>query len=214
MGDLQGRLGFTAYTLHFRADALDIKCVLFMPSFHTEKGGLGRLEPACGRSVLEESAHQEPCSDIAPEWCRFVKGVVDSEDLPLSISREKSQDKRLLAKIQDVVVRKLLRYLQDQAKKDRDTYLKWYQEFNMFLKEGACHDASRRTEVAKLLYFDSSKDGGLTSLTVRSRDASDDEKIYYLHAPTENSPWPRPTTSSSRRTSASVFVYNALMISS
>ena len=52
-----------------------------------------------------------------------MKGVVDSEDLPLSISREKSQDKRLLLKIQDVVVRKLLRYLQDQAKKDRDTYL-------------------------------------------------------------------------------------------
>jgi len=175
------------YTLHFRADApLDIKCVLFMPSFHTEKGGLGRLEPSVGlysRKVLIEN----PCSDIAPEWCRFVKGVVDSEDLPLSISREKSQDKRLLAKIQDVVVRKLLRYLQDQAKRDRDTYLKWYQEFNMFLKEGACHDASRRTEVAKLLYFDSSKEGGLTSLDEYvSRDASEDEKIYYLHAIVKN----------------------------
>ena len=59
-----------SYTLHFRADApLDIKCVLFMPSFHTEKGGLGRLEPSVGlysRKVLIEN----PCADIAPEWCR------------------------------------------------------------------------------------------------------------------------------------------------
>merc|ERR1719440_1094835 len=200
------------YTLHFRADApLDIKCVLFMPSFHTEKGGLGRLEPSVGlysRKVLIEN----PCSDIAPEWCRFVKGVVDSEDLPLSISREKSQDKRLLAKIQDVVVRKLLRYLQDQAKKDRDTYLKWYQEFNMFLKEGACHDASRRTEVAKLLYFDSSKEGGLTSLDEYvGRDASDDEKIYYLHAPTRELALASPYYEQFKKNKREcLFVYNAI----
>merc|ERR1719310_477791 len=200
------------YTLHFRADApLDIKCVLFMPSFHTEKGGLGRLEPSVGlysRKVLIEN----PCSDIAPEWCRFVKGVVDSEDLPLSISREKSQDKRLLAKIQDVVVRKLLRFLQEQAKKDRDKYLKWYQEFNMFLKEGACHDASRRTEVAKLLYFDSSVDGGLTSLDEYvARDSSEDNKIYYLHAPTRELALASPYYEQFKRNKREcLFVYNAI----
>ena len=200
------------YTLHFRADApLDIKCVLFMPSFHTEKGGLGRLEPSVGlysRKVLIEN----PCSDIAPEWCRFVKGVVDSEDLPLSISREKSQDKRLLAKIQDVVVRKLLRFLQEQAKRDRDKYLKWYQEFNMFLKEGACHDASRRTEVAKLLYFDSSKDGGLTSLDEYvARDSSEDNKIYYLHAPTRELALASPYYEQFRKNKREcLFVYNAI----
>uniref|UniRef100_A0A7S4EAY4 Uncharacterized protein n=1 Tax=Pelagomonas calceolata TaxID=35677 RepID=A0A7S4EAY4_9STRA len=144
--------------------------------------------------------------------CRFVKGVVDSEDLPLSISREKSQDKRLLAKIQDVVVRKLLRYLQDQAKKDRDKYLKWYQEFNMFLKEGACHDASRRTEVAKLLYFDSSKEGGLTSLDEYvGRDASDDEKIYYLHAPTRELALASPYYEQFKKNKREcLFVYNAI----
>lgn len=210
----EGAWDSPSYTLHFRAEApLDIKCVLFLPSFHTEKGGLGRLEPAVGlysRKILIEN----PCPDIAPEWCRFAKGVVDSEDLPLSISREKSQDKRLLAKIQDVVVRKLLRFLNDQAKKDREAYLKWYQEFNMFLKEGACHDASRRAEIAKLLYFDSSSE--ITSfdeyvVRLPADLADDQDRIYYLHAPTRElalaSPYYEQFKQAKREC---LFVYNAI----
>ena len=53
--------------------------------------------------------------DILPEWLRFVRGVVDSEDLPLSISREKMQDSRLLTKIRDVLTRRIIRYLQQQV---------------------------------------------------------------------------------------------------
>jgi len=210
----EGAWDSPSYTLHFRAEApLDIKCVLFLPSFHTEKDGLGRLEPAVGlysRKILIEN----PCPDIAPEWCRFAKGVVDSEDLPLSISREKSQDKRLLAKIQDVVVRKLLRFLNDQAKKDREAYLKWYAEFNMFLKEGACHDASRRAEIAKLLYFDSSSE--MTSFDeyvsrLPADLADDQDRIYYLHAPTRElalaSPYYEQFKQAKREC---LFVYNAI----
>ena len=129
---------------HFRAEApLDVKCVLYVPSFHAEKGGMARLEPSVAlysRKVLIE----DPCEAVAPDWMRFVKGVVDSEDLPLSISREKSQDRRLLDKLQDVVVRKFLRFLLDKAKQDRATYLEFYAEYATFLKEGACHDHGRR----------------------------------------------------------------------
>ena len=133
---------------------------------------------------------EDPCPDIAPDWCRFAKGVVDSEDLPLSISREKAQDKRLIAKLQDVVVRKLLRFLQDAAKRDREKYLEWHAEFSTFLKEGACHDHARRAEIAKLLYFDSST-GAQTSLDEYvARTPADlpeaQDKIYYLHAPTRD----------------------------
>ena len=130
--------------MHFRAEApLDVKCVMYLPSFHTEKGGMARLEPAVAlysRKVLIE----DPCEAVAPDWMRFVKGVVDSEDLPLSISREKSQDRRLLDKLQDVVVRKFLRFLLDRAKQDRAKYLEFYAEYATFLKEGACHDHGRR----------------------------------------------------------------------
>jgi TNF receptor-associated protein 1 len=82
----------------------------------------------------------------------------------------------------------------------------------MFLKEGACHDASRRTEVAKLLYFDSSKDGGLTSLDEYvSRDSSDDEKIYYLHAPTRELALASPYYEQFKKNKREcLFVYNAI----
>ena len=82
----------------------------------------------------------------------------------------------------------------------------------MFLKEGACHDASRRTEVAKLLYFDSSVDGGLTSLDEYvSRDSSDDEKIYYLHAPTRELALASPYYEQFKRNKREcLFVYNAI----
>ena len=170
---------------HFTADApIDIKALLFFPSFHTESMGMSRLEPAVSlycRKVLIES----PCRDLVPEWMRFVKGVVDSEDLPLSISREKSQDRQLLGKIRDVVVRKSLRFLKERLEKDRDAYLDWYEKFNPFLKEGACHDETRRRDIGKLLFFDTSKRADeKTSLDEYvSRLKGDDDHIYYLQAP-------------------------------
>lgn len=62
---------------------------------------------------------------------RFVKGVVDSEDLPLSLSREKPQDSRLLARINDVLTRKLLRFLDDELRKNRKSYQNFYAEFSV-----------------------------------------------------------------------------------
>eukprot|EP00605_Chrysophyceae_sp_TOSAG23-4_P001167 GSChrysophyteH1.ASY1.ANO1.1275.1 assembled CDS len=82
--------------------------------------GGGRIEPGVNlysRKVLIEN---KP-SDLLPDWCRFIKGVVDSEDLPLSLSREKPQDTRLLARIRD---------------KDFEKYKEFYIEYNFFLKEG------------------------------------------------------------------------------
>ena len=102
--------------IHFRADApLDIKAVLYIPSFHSEKYGMGRMEPGVSlycRKVLIESK----CQDILPDWMRFVKGVVDSEDLPLSISREKPQEAALLTKLRSVMTRKFLAHLEKMAK--------------------------------------------------------------------------------------------------
>jgi len=203
-----------AFQMHFRADApIDVKCVLYFPSFHTEKGGMARLEPAMGlysRKVRIE----DPCDALVPDWMRFARGVVDSEYIPLSISREKSQNRRILDKVQDVVVRKALRFLQDRAKKDRDAYLKWYADFSTFLKEGACHDFSRKNEIAKLLYFDSSSraKGDLTSLDEYvARMGEKDDKIYYLHAPSRDlalaSPYYEAFKAHGREC---LFVYNAI----
>jgi len=103
-------------TIHFRADApLDVKALFFIPSFHSEKYGMGRMEPGVNlysRKVLIEA--KSP--DILPDWMRFVKGVVDSEDLPLAISREKAQDKSLIAKLRSVLVRKFIAHISKMAK--------------------------------------------------------------------------------------------------
>jgi HSP90 family molecular chaperone len=103
--------------LHFRADApIDIQALLFIPSFHTEKYGMERMQPGVSlysRKVLIEGKGQ---SDILPDWLRFVKGVVDSQDLPLSISREKPQDSALIGKLRKALTRRFLSQLEKMAK--------------------------------------------------------------------------------------------------
>lgn len=102
--------------LHFRADApLEVQALLFIPSFHSEKYGMDRMGPGVSlysRKVLIES--KSP--DILPDWMRFVKGVVDSEDLPLAISREKPQDSALIGKLRKALTRKFLSNLEKMAK--------------------------------------------------------------------------------------------------
>jgi TNF receptor-associated protein 1 len=102
--------------LHFRAEVpLDLKALFYIPSFHSEKYGMDRMEPGISlysRKVLIESK----CPDIVPDWMRFVKGVVDSEDLPLSISREKPQDSALMGKLSKVLTRKFIAHLEKMAK--------------------------------------------------------------------------------------------------
>jgi HSP90 family molecular chaperone len=102
--------------LHFRADApLEIKALFFIPSFHSEKHGMGRMEPGVSlysRKVLIE----QHSPDILPDWMRFVKGVVDSEDVPLSISREKPQDSALITKLRKALTRKFISHLSTMNK--------------------------------------------------------------------------------------------------
>lgn len=76
------------------------------------------------------------CPDLLPEWLRFVKGVVDSEDLPLSLSREKPQDTALLGKIGGVLTKKIIRFLQEMMRKEPEKYrTQFFAEFGAFLKE-------------------------------------------------------------------------------
>jgi TNF receptor-associated protein 1 len=174
------------YTLHFQADApISLQTLFFVPSQHSEKYGMGRMAPGVdlySRKVLIESK----CKDILPEWLRFVKGVVDSEDLPLAISREKPQDSRLLVRIREVLLRRLLRFFEQNMQKEREAYEAFYAEYGQFLKEGVCTDFSNKEAIAKLLLFESSglEAGAQTSVDeYMTRQKPTQEKIYYLLAP-------------------------------
>jgi molecular chaperone HtpG len=172
------------YRLHFSSDApIAINALLFVPKENFEIHGFGRTEPGvnlyCKKVLIQEQA-----PDILPEWLRFVRGVIDSEELPLNISRETMQDSALINKLNKVVTTKFLKFLVAQAEEEPQKYQEFWDKFKMFLKEGAASDFSHRAELVKLLRFESSKTepGEFISLkTCVERMKEDQKAIYFLN---------------------------------
>ena len=172
--------------LHFSADApLAINALLFVPKENTEKLGLSRLEPAVSLFCRKVMIDAKP-KDLLPEWLRFLKGVVDSADLPLNISRETMQDKALIEKLNKVITKRFLKFLDEESRNRPDGYAEFYQEFGHFLKEGAALDFTHKEQLTKLLRFESSltEKGKTTSLAdYVTRMGSEQKEIYYLVGP-------------------------------
>jgi molecular chaperone HtpG len=172
--------------LHFTADApLAINALLFVPRENIERLGFGRMKSGvnlyCQKVLIEQ--HSE---NILPEWLRFLKGVVDSEDLPLNISRQALQDSALVAKLKKVLTRRFLKFLGEQAREDAEKYNGFFADFGIYLKEGVTSDYAYRDEIAKLLRFESSNSeaGKLISLEdYIERMVEGQKEIYYINGP-------------------------------
>jgi len=174
------------YRLHFSADApLAINALIFVPKDNFEIMGFGRVDPGvnlyCQRILIDQQSE-----NILPEWLRFLKGVVDSEDLPLNISRQALQDNALVAKLRKVITKRFLKFMDEQAKKDPDNYLEFWKTFGIYFKEGATSDYEFQKELAKLIRFESSKSEegkpiGLADYLARMNP--DQEEIYYINGP-------------------------------
>ena len=123
---------------------------------------------------------------LMPNYLRFVRGVIDSADLPLNVSREILQSSRVVDSIRSSAVKKVLKLLKDLAEKETDKYATFWKEFGDVLKEGVAEDYSNRDDIAKLLRFATTKsatDEQDTSLgDYVSRMKEGQEKIYYLLA--------------------------------
>ncbi len=177
------------YRLHFSSDApLQIHSLLFVPQMNMEKFGFGKMDPGvnlyCRRVLIQQNSDV-----ILPDWLRFVKGVVDSEDLPLNISRETLQDNALIRKLSSVLTNRFLKYLKEQLKQDRDTYKTFWNTHGMFLKQGVLDDPNHRNEIAPLLFFETSKTESGEPITLSEyleRMKPDQEKIYYIHGPSRD----------------------------
>lgn len=175
-----------AYTLHFSSDApLALHALLFVPGENFERYGISRMERGlnlfCKKVLIQEKSE-----NIAPEWMRFVRGVIDSEELPLNISRETLQDSALIAKLNKVVTGRFLRFLEEQAQEDPETYKEFWGKFGMFIKEGAATDFTHQDGLVKLLRFESNlqEPGELISLADYVGKMKDDQKgIYYVSGP-------------------------------
>jgi molecular chaperone HtpG len=125
--------------------------------------------------------------ELLPQYLRFVRGVIDSEDLPLNVSREILQQNRVLASIRTASVKKILTELKNIAANQPDEYLKFITQYNRPLKEGIYSDFANRETLLDLIRFKSTKVEGLTSLAdVKSRMKDDQKSIYYITSGAES----------------------------
>jgi TNF receptor-associated protein 1 len=174
------------FWLHFSADApISIHSLLYAPTENMEGFGFGRMEPGVSlycRKVLIDS---DP-KNLLPDWLRFVRGVVDSADLPLNISRESMQDSTLVQKLNKVLTKRFLKLLEEKANKEPEVYADFWSKFGIFLKEGVTTDFTHRDQLLKLLRYESSytADKENTSLAdYLSRAPEGQKEIYYLSGP-------------------------------
>lgn len=181
-----GAVSEPMYRLHFSADApLAINALLFVPAENFEMFGFGKVDPGvnlyCQRILIDQHS-----KNILPEWLRFLKGVVDSEDLPLNISRQALQDNALVAKIRKVITKRFLKHLEEDAKNDVEKYLKFWDTFGIYLKEGATNDYEFQKELGKLLRFESSKSEAGKPIALADyvlRMGPEQKEIYYINGP-------------------------------
>jgi molecular chaperone HtpG len=127
---------------------------------------------------------QDDCKELLPLYLRFVRGVVDCDDLPLNVSRETLQRSPVIGKIRSTLVRRILGTLEEMAKKDEEKYLTFWRAYGTVLKEGVPMDHEHRDQIGALLRFHSSLEDdpeALISLqTYVDRMQPDQDKIYYL----------------------------------
>lgn len=187
------------FTLHYKTDApLNIRSIFYVPEM---KPSMFDVSRELGSSVALYSRKvliQTKATDILPKWLRFVRGVVDSEDIPLNLSRELLQESALIRKLRDVLQQRLIKFFIDQSKKDAEKYAKFFEDYGLFMREGIVTTAEQdiKEDIAKLLRYESSAlpAGQLTSLSdYASRMQAGTRNIYYLCAPNrhlaEHSPY-------------------------
>ena len=165
--------------LHWKAEgALEFAALLFIPGSKPfqplEEVRESRVRLHVRRMFITDEA------GLLPPWLRFVQGVVDTEDLPLNVSREMLQTTPVLARIRKAVTGRVLSELRNRAKEAAD-YAKFWENFGAVVKEGAWEDAEHRTDLAPLLRFRSSAVEELTSLPdYVARMKPGQEAIYIL----------------------------------
>jgi len=168
-------------TIHFKAEgAQEFAALMFIPKnvpfdFHFRDMKFG-LSLYINRVFI-----MGQCEDLQPRYLRFVKGMVDSSDLPLNVSREILQKDAQIEKIRKALVAKILGFLRDTLNKERADYEAFWKNFGTSLKEGVVADHANREKISDLLLFRSSEKDGWTTLgEYVERMKPEQKSIYYL----------------------------------
>ncbi len=168
-------------TLHFRAEGvIEYTGLLFVPTsrpfdlFHPDRKAALKL-------YVKRVFITDEAPELVPAWLRFLRGVVDSEDLPLNLSREMLQRNPVLRRIRDGLVRRVLGELKTKAEEDKEGYETFWDAFGPVLKEGLYEESGQREVLLELARFRSTASDGWTTLAgyvERMRDGQ--EAIYYI----------------------------------
>lgn len=167
-------------TLHTKAEGkLDYSLLLFVPSSRPHD----LFDPA-RKSALRLYVRRvfitDRCDELVPPWLRFLRGVVDSADLPLNVSREMLQHNPVLARIKQAISRRVLTELDKKAAKDAADYEKFWEAFGPVLKEGLYEDPEHREAILKLARFRSSQRDGWVSLDDYIAAMKDGQSAIYV----------------------------------
>jgi molecular chaperone HtpG len=169
--------------LHLHIEGrVNFKALVFIPS----EPPFGYFDPREEKSLhlyVNRVFIQDDCKDLVPEYLRFVKGVVDTEDLPLNVSREVTQSSPVTAKMREIITNRILGMLEDWSKTDADKYNEFFRKFGNYLKLGLTTEFGSKDRIVDLLRFETSKTdaGAYTSLKQYVADMGEEQKeIYYI----------------------------------
>ncbi|ORM39499.1 putative heat shock protein [Babesia sp. Xinjiang] len=181
--------GEPMYKIQFHSDApLSIKSLLYIPEdapsrMFTSSNEVG-VSLHSRKILIQKSAET-----IIPKWLFFVKGVIDCEDIPLNVSRELVQDSQLVKKLANTIVKRILKYLIDESKRDPEKFRKFYDKYHYYIKEGVLDESHKhgpyRDQLLQLLRYESSlgEPNQLMTLDEYIANMKDKQKnIYYFCA--------------------------------
>ncbi|MBI5324114.1 MAG: molecular chaperone HtpG [Ignavibacteriae bacterium] len=161
---------------------LNFKALIYIP---------GTAAPTLFQDALDKSLQlysnrifiQDNCKELLPDYLKFVKGIVDTDELPLNVSREVTQSSPVISKIKNVLVSKILGQLEDWAENDKSKYDKFYNNFGSLLKTGINSDFTHKDKLIELLRFETSLKSSGEKVSLKEyvqRMAENQKEIYYI----------------------------------
>jgi molecular chaperone HtpG len=186
-----------AKVIHYKAEGnIEFKALLYVPAHRPPDLMYAGADHRGLHLYIQRIFIMDDCEALLPPYLRFIKGVVDSPDLPLNVSREILQQSAPLEKIKSNLVMKLLSTFDEMKRKEYEAYVAFFKELGIVLKEGVSQDFANRQKIAELLLFESTKTkpGEYTTLDkyVESMPVSQDAIYYYIGETRElieNSPY-------------------------
>ena len=165
--------------LHIYSDApVDLKSIIYIPPFSLVKFG---LEDDTGiRLYSKKVLIAEKTEELLPDYLRFLKGVVDSEDIQLNLSRETIQNDPVVLKLRKTITSRFIKHLKDFLKKDRANYNIFFDEFGVYLKEGIVKDYPEKEDLAELLLFDYTEGNEKITLSEYLEKTEYKDSIFFI----------------------------------